>query len=139
VTGLKQWLKRELNAAPREAERAEALLAQESVMRIMSAQVTIQPSGHEFFVEGNDTLLEAALRAGIPLNYGCSNGNCGECKARLVSGQVRKVHPHDFVLKEPKSQRRLPALFQYRDHRCGDRSCRLRRPRHSLNRASPPG
>jgi len=100
VTQLKQWLKRELNAAPKEAERAEALLAQESVMRIMSAQVTIQPSGHEFFVEGNDTLLEAALRAGIPLNYGCSNGNCGECKARLVSGQVRKVHPHDFVLKE---------------------------------------
>lgn len=100
VTHLKQWLKRELNAAPREAERAEALLAQESVMRIMSAQVTIQPSGHEFFVEGNDTLLEAALRAGIPLNYGCSNGNCGECKARLVSGQVKKVHPHDFILKE---------------------------------------
>jgi CDP-4-dehydro-6-deoxyglucose reductase len=52
-------------------------------------------------VEGNDTLLEAALRAGIPLNYGCSNGNCGDCKARLVSGQVKKVHPHDFVLKEP--------------------------------------
>lgn len=101
VVGLKQWLKRELNAAPKEAERAEALLAQESVMRIMSAQVTIQPSGHEFFVEGNDTLLEAALRAGIPLNYGCSNGNCGDCKARLVSGQVKKVHPHDFVLKDP--------------------------------------
>ncbi len=100
VTGLKHWLKRELNAAPQEAERAEALLAQESVMRIMSAQVTIQPTGHEFFVEGNDTLLEAALRAGIPLNYGCSNGNCGECKARLVSGQVKKVHPHDFVIKD---------------------------------------
>jgi CDP-4-dehydro-6-deoxyglucose reductase len=100
VAGLKQWLKRELNAAPKEAERAEALLAQESVMRIMSAQVTLQPSGHEFFVEGNDTLLEAALRAGIPLNYGCSNGNCGDCMARLVSGQVKKVHPHDFTIKE---------------------------------------
>jgi CDP-4-dehydro-6-deoxyglucose reductase len=100
VAGLKQWLKRELEAVPGEAERAEALLAQESVMRIMSVQVTVQPAGHEFFVEGNDTLLEAALRAGIPLDYGCSNGNCGECKARLVSGQVKKVHPHDFVLKE---------------------------------------
>jgi len=102
VAGLKQWLKRELAAAPKEAARAQALLAQESVMRIMSVQVTVQPSGHEFFVEGNDTLLEAALRAGISLNYGCSNGNCGECKARLVSGQVKKVHPHDFVLKEPE-------------------------------------
>lgn len=100
VAAVKHWLKRELEAAPGEAERAEALLAQESVMRIMSATVTVQPSGHEFFVEGNDTILEAALRAGVPLNYGCSNGNCGECKARLLSGEVRKSHPHDYVLKE---------------------------------------
>ncbi len=113
VTGLKQWLKRELNAAPREAERAEALLAQESVMRIMSAQVTIQPSGHEFFVEGNDTLLEAGLRAGIPLNYGCSNGNCGDCKARLVSGQIKKVHPHDFVIKEAEKANGAILLCSY--------------------------
>lgn len=100
VADVKQWLVREMEAAPKEADRAEALLAQESVMRIMSATVTVQPSGHEFFVEGNDTVLEAALRAGIPLNYGCSNGNCGDCKVKLVSGQVKKVHPHDFTLKE---------------------------------------
>lgn len=100
VADVKQWLKRELDAAPGEAERAAALLARESVMRIMSAQVTIQPSGHEFTLEGNDTLLEAALRVGLPLNYGCSNGNCGACRARLVSGQLRKVHPHDFSFRE---------------------------------------
>lgn len=100
VADVKQWLAGEMEAAPQEADRAEALLAQESVMRIMSATVTVQPSGHEFFVEGNDTVLEAALRAGIPLNYGCSNGNCGDCKARLLSGQVKKVHPHDYPLKE---------------------------------------
>lgn len=100
IVELKQWLKRELQAAPAEAERAGALLAEESVMRIMSATVTVQPSGHEFSVDGNDTVLEAALRAGIPLSYGCSNGNCGDCKVRLVSGQVKKVHPHDFALKE---------------------------------------
>jgi CDP-4-dehydro-6-deoxyglucose reductase len=97
---VKQWLVRELEAAPQEADRAEALLAQESVMRIMSVTVTVQPSDHEFFVEGNDTVLEAALRAGVPLNYGCSNGNCGECKVRLLVGQVKKVRPHDFTLKE---------------------------------------
>ncbi len=113
VAGFKQWLKRELAAVPVGAERATALLARESVMRIMSAQVTIQPSGHEFFVEGNDTLLEAALRAGIPLNYGCSNGNCGECKARLVSGQVKKVHPHDFLLKEQEKYNGTFLLCSY--------------------------
>jgi CDP-4-dehydro-6-deoxyglucose reductase len=100
LQSLKIWLRQELDAAPDEAERGKALLAEESVMRVMSARVVVQPSGHEFFVEGNDTILEAALRAGIPLNYGCSNGNCGDCKVRLVSGQVKKVHPHDYVLKE---------------------------------------
>lgn len=100
VASVKQWLVREMEAAPQDADRAEALLARESVMRIMSATVTVQPSGHEFFVEGNDTVLEAALRAGIPLNYGCSNGNCGDCKVRLLSGQVKKVHPHDYSLTE---------------------------------------
>ncbi len=100
VSALKTWLRGQIQAAPKEAERGVILLAEESAMRIVSAQVKVQPSGHEFFVEGTDTILEAALRAGIPLNYGCSNGNCGECRARLVSGEIKKVHPHDFVLKE---------------------------------------
>jgi CDP-4-dehydro-6-deoxyglucose reductase len=100
VTTLKHWLRSQIEAAPKEAERGRLLLAEESAMRIMSVQVKVLPSGYEFFVEGTDTILEAALRAGIPLNYGCSNGNCGECRARLVSGEIKKVHPHDFVLKE---------------------------------------
>ena len=100
LMSLKIWLRQQLDAAPEEAERGKALLAEESVMRVMAARVVVRPSGHEFYVEGNDTLLEAALRAGIPLNYGCSNGNCGDCKARLISGQVTKVHPHDYTLKE---------------------------------------
>jgi CDP-4-dehydro-6-deoxyglucose reductase len=100
MMALKIWLRQQLEEAPNEAERAKALLAEESVMRVMSVRVEIQPSGHEFFVEGNDTILEAALRAGISLNYGCSNGNCGDCKVKLLSGQVSKVHPHDYTLKE---------------------------------------
>ncbi len=100
LMSIKIWLRQQLDAAPDEAARGKALLAEESVMRVMAARVLVQPSGHEFFVEGNDTILEAALKAGIPLNYGCSNGNCGDCKVRLLSGQVRKVHPHDFPIKE---------------------------------------
>lgn len=113
VLSLKHRLRRQLDAAPQEAERARALLAEESVMRMMTAHVLVQPSGHEFFVEGNDTLLEAALRAGIPLDYGCSSGNCGECKARLVSGQVKKSRPHDFVLKEPEKANGTILLCSY--------------------------
>jgi CDP-4-dehydro-6-deoxyglucose reductase len=79
----------------------------------MSAHVTIQPSGHTFFVEGNDTLLEAALRNGISLNYGCSNGNCGECKARVLSGEVKKVHAYDYVLKLPEKDAGVILMCSY--------------------------
>jgi CDP-4-dehydro-6-deoxyglucose reductase len=65
-----------------------------------SAQVTVMPSGHTFSIESHDTILQAALRAGIPLNYGCNSGNCGDCMARLVSGEVSKIHPHDFLIKD---------------------------------------
>ena len=61
-------------------------------------RVTVNPSGHTFVAEGNDNLLDAALGSGLALDYGCSNGNCGLCKARLVSGTVERVRHQDFVL-----------------------------------------
>ena len=99
INGLLGWLRDALDPSL-EADKPQALLVQDSFMRIMTAQVRIQPSGHEFFVEGNDTLLEAALRSGLSLNYGCSNGNCGQCKAKLLSGQVQKTRHYDYVLSE---------------------------------------
>jgi CDP-4-dehydro-6-deoxyglucose reductase, E3 len=97
---LRAFIVRHLDEIPPDAAKVQAMIAQERILKIMSAHVTIKPSGHEFFIEGNDTLLEAALRAGVSLNYGCSNGNCGECRARLLSGEIKKVHAHDYVLSQ---------------------------------------
>lgn len=110
---VRAFLVRHLAEAPPDAVKAQAVIAQERILRIMTAHATILPSGHEFFVESNDTLLEAALRAGVSLNYGCSNGNCGECKARLVSGEVKKVHAHDFVLKQAEKDAGAILLCSY--------------------------
>ena len=110
---LRAFLLRNLAEMPADAAQAQALIAQERILKIMSAHVTVQPSGHEFFVEGNDTLLEAALRNGVSLNYGCSNGNCGECKARVLSGEVKKVHAHDYVLKEAEKDAGVILLCAY--------------------------
>ncbi len=110
---VRAFLLRNLAESPDDAAQAQAVIAQERILRIMSAHVTIQPSGHEFFVEGNDTLLEAALRNGVSLNYGCSNGNCGECKARVVSGEVKKVHAHDYALKQTEKDAGVILLCAY--------------------------
>ena len=80
------------------------LEALENAMRIMMAHVSVLPSQHEFFVEGSDTLLEAGLRAGLSMNYGCSNGNCGLCRAQVRRGQVKKLRSHDFVLTDAEKQ-----------------------------------
>lgn len=66
----------------------------------MSVKVTILPSGREFTSEGRSTLLEAGLRSGLALGYGCSNGNCGECLATVISGEVRQTRHHDFKLSD---------------------------------------
>jgi CDP-4-dehydro-6-deoxyglucose reductase len=83
------------------------------MLRVMSAHVTIQPSRHDFFVEGTDTLLEAALKSGLALNYGCSSGNCGLCKARIVDGQVLKTKHHDYVLSEAEKQQGYCLMCSY--------------------------
>jgi CDP-4-dehydro-6-deoxyglucose reductase len=100
AASLNAWLRNEVEAAARSIDYPTPLITKDSFLRIMAAQVRILPSGREFFVEGNDTLLEAALRSGLALEYGCSNGACGKCKARVVSGEVKKVRHHDYVLTE---------------------------------------
>jgi len=37
----------------------------------------------------DETVLEAGLRAGVVLPYGCRNGSCGSCKGKLISGEIR--------------------------------------------------
>lgn len=53
----------------------------------MVHKVTLRPSGREFMVEGDETILAAALRAGIGLPYGCKSGTCGTCKSTVLEGQ----------------------------------------------------
>jgi len=81
-------------------EPEDTVAVMDEMLRVMTAQVTIRPSGHEFFVEGSETILEAALHAGLAPSYGCGNGNCGLCKARVVSGETRQVRSTDYPLSE---------------------------------------
>ena len=86
-------------------ESVDPLTVMDEMLKVVSARVTVRPSGHEFIVEGHDTLLQAGLKAGLKLNYGCGNGTCGLCKARVVAGDTVKVQHHDYSLSESeKSQ-----------------------------------
>ena len=66
----------------------------------MTAKVKLLPSGHEFPVEPGESLLDAALRAGLSVRYSCNSGSCGECRARLLSGTLGDTLHHDYVFNE---------------------------------------
>lgn len=52
------------------------------------AVVRLQSDGRSFHCAPGQTLLGAALAAGIDLPYECASGSCGSCRARLVDGAV---------------------------------------------------
>jgi CDP-4-dehydro-6-deoxyglucose reductase len=71
----------------------------------MSYQVTIQPSGHQFTVNEDETLLGAALNAGFALPYGCRNGACGACKGKVLAGVVDYgAHQEGALTAEEKAK-----------------------------------
>ena len=66
----------------------------------MPFQVTIQSSGHTFSVNHGESVLDAALRQGIILPYGCRNGACGSCMGTLTAGTIDYKHGTPSGLSE---------------------------------------
>ncbi len=54
----------------------------------MSFNIKVEPSGHGFTVQADETILDAALRQNVGLPYGCRNGACGTCEGSLLKGEV---------------------------------------------------
>ena len=49
---------------------------------------------HSFTVRPGETLLEAGLRAKVPMPFSCTMGGCGACKVKLYSGAVVMSEPN---------------------------------------------
>lgn len=64
----------------------------------MSVKVSVQPAGREFTVEPGQTILDAALAAGMVLPYSCRNGTCSTCRGRVVSGSYEAGPAPDRIL-----------------------------------------
>ena len=53
------------------------------------ARVTLLPSQQVLSVEDGETILDAALRAGLNLPHSCKGGHCSSCRALVREGQVQ--------------------------------------------------
>lgn len=54
----------------------------------MNFNVKLSPSGHQFSVDENETILDAAVRHNIAMPYGCRSGFCGACMGQITDGTV---------------------------------------------------
>jgi ferredoxin len=63
-----------------------------------SHRVTIANAGQTLDVRRDETILDAAVAAGIDHPYLCASGNCGTCIAQLDSGRVDMLPRSDASL-----------------------------------------
>lgn len=66
-------------------------------------QVTIRNGGGTVACRPDQTVLQAAIAAGIDYPYACASGNCGACVSELHAGEVAMLAYGDGAL--PAAQR----------------------------------
>src|SRR5579859_7562036 len=65
-----------------------------------SYRVSFQPAGVTIDVAEEETRLDAALRAGLPVPHECRAGRCASCKSVLSGGEVLHGKCSLFALEE---------------------------------------
>ncbi len=68
--------------------------------RLTVTTIRLEPSGQQFAAEPGQTILEAALAAGVTLPYGCRDGACGACKGSILAGGVEHGKSRPDTLTE---------------------------------------
>ncbi len=66
----------------------------------MTQCMTIEPVGETIDVRPGQTLLDAALRAGIYLPHACLHGLCGTCKVQVLEGEIDVGDASPFALMD---------------------------------------
>ncbi|NMG64810.1 2Fe-2S iron-sulfur cluster binding domain-containing protein [Azoarcus indigens] len=66
----------------------------------MSYELTIEPLGQTIEIEEGQTILDAALRAGIYLPHACCHGLCATCKVQVSDGDVDHGAASSFALMD---------------------------------------
>ena len=73
--------------------------------------VTVQPGGWSFPINPGESLLEAALAAGVELPHSCRNGTCRACRCQMLRGQVSyRVAWPGLSLDEKEAGETLPCV-----------------------------
>jgi CDP-4-dehydro-6-deoxyglucose reductase/ferredoxin-NAD(P)+ reductase (naphthalene dioxygenase ferredoxin-specific) len=70
----------------------------------MNFKVRIASADRTIDVPTGETILDAALEAGIGYPFGCQSGNCGACKSHLLKGEVSMEGTSEFALSDEEKE-----------------------------------
>jgi CDP-4-dehydro-6-deoxyglucose reductase/ferredoxin-NAD(P)+ reductase (naphthalene dioxygenase ferredoxin-specific) len=70
----------------------------------VSFKVAIKGRSEAVAADMGETILAAALRAGVPYPCGCRSGNCGACKSTLASGEIEMSPYSDYALSKAERE-----------------------------------
>ncbi len=76
--------------------------------------VRIEPHGRTLKVAAGQSILEAALAAGLNLPHSCKSGHCGSCRAQVLAGEIRYPHGPPLGLSPEEAQAGNVLLCQAR-------------------------
>jgi CDP-4-dehydro-6-deoxyglucose reductase len=77
-------------------------------------QITLVPTGQTFVAEPGETVLAAALRAGLNLPHSCKGGHCASCRARVVAGEFAYPGERPAGVTEDEAREGIALLCQAR-------------------------
>jgi CDP-4-dehydro-6-deoxyglucose reductase len=77
-------------------------------------KVTILPAGSGFQTDAKTSVLESALSAGMNLPHSCRGGNCGSCRARVLSGEFHYPNGRPLGISDAEIGEGLALLCQAR-------------------------
>ena len=66
--------------------------------------ITLSPAGDTAPCRPEDTVLDAILRSGASVTFGCRGGGCGVCKMRVTFGRVEHGRCSVAVLPEEERE-----------------------------------
>lgn len=74
------------------------------ISTLLPREVIIKLADEEklLFVDAGNSILQAALRSDIKITYSCTEGQCGMCRALLLSGEVKLRKNHVLTEEELK-------------------------------------
>lgn len=98
----------------------------------MSFKLTLQPSGRSFQADSDTTLLQAALDAELLVPYGCRDGACGACKARILEGVIDHGKSPLTTLPEKERAEGMALMCCARAHSDLSIECRDVRSAHDI-------